>query len=234
MARKETAIPFLAFPSPAVQIGHCRRLHICRVPKQLHRIGRLLHLSDAYCVANIRMDRNTFARLCYLLTERCGMHTGKVVGVEEQVAIFLGVLAHHKKNREVGFEFWRSGATVSYYVNKVLGVVLSLHSILPSKPTPVTDNCADNRWKWFKGCLRALDGTHIPVLVSSSDKPRYRSWKGQIATNTRGACDRNMQFVYVLPGWEGSAGDSRVLRDALSRENGLKVPQDSGDYGSFA
>ncbi|XP_042026216.1 uncharacterized protein LOC121773422 [Salvia splendens] len=71
------------------------------------------------------MDRNTFARLCYLLTERGGLHAGKVVGVEEQVAIFLGVLAHHKKNRIVRFEFWRSGATVSYYVNKVFGVVLS-------------------------------------------------------------------------------------------------------------
>ncbi|XP_047957256.1 uncharacterized protein LOC125202826 [Salvia hispanica] len=34
-----------------------------------------------------------------------------------------------------------------------------------------------------------------------------------------------MQFVYLLPGWEGSAGDSRVLRDAVVRPNGLKVPQ---------
>lgn len=75
------------------------------------------------------------------------------------------------------------------------------------------------------GCLGALDGTHIPVLVSSIDKPRYRSRKGQIATNTLAVCDRNMQFVYVLPGWEGSAGDSRVLRDEVSRQNGLKVPK---------
>ncbi|XP_019190791.1 PREDICTED: uncharacterized protein LOC109185266 [Ipomoea nil] len=33
-----------------------------------------------------------------------------------------------------------------------------------------------------------------------------------------------MQFVYVLPGWEGSVADSRVLRDALSRRHPLKVP----------
>ncbi|KAL8543696.1 hypothetical protein ACS0TY_004312 [Phlomoides rotata] len=32
------------------------------------------------------------------------------------------------------------------------------------------------------------------------------------------------QFVYVLTGWEGSATDSRVLRDAINRQNGLKVP----------
>ncbi|XP_042058648.1 uncharacterized protein LOC121803013 isoform X1 [Salvia splendens] len=34
-----------------------------------------------------------------------------------------------------------------------------------------------------------------------------------------------MQFVYLLPGWEGSAGYSRVLRDAVSHPDGLKVPQ---------
>ncbi|XP_052479088.1 uncharacterized protein LOC128034576 [Gossypium raimondii] len=33
-----------------------------------------------------------------------------------------------------------------------------------------------------------------------------------------------MQFVYVLPGWEGSVADGRVLRDAISRRHGLKVP----------
>lgn len=33
-----------------------------------------------------------------------------------------------------------------------------------------------------------------------------------------------MQITYVLPGWEGSAQDSRVLRDDVSRRHGLKVP----------
>lgn len=34
-----------------------------------------------------------------------------------------------------------------------------------------------------------------------------------------------MQFIYVLAGWEGSASDSRVLRDAVARRNGLKIPK---------
>ncbi|KAG8366209.1 hypothetical protein BUALT_Bualt17G0052700 [Buddleja alternifolia] len=37
-----------------------------------------------------------------------------------------------------------------------------------------------------------------------------------------------MNFVYMLSGWEGSAADGRVLRDAVSRANGLKVP--TGQY----
>ena len=38
-------------------------------------------------------------------------------------------------------------------------------------------------------------------------------------------CFQDMQFIYILPGWDGSATDSRVLRDVISRKNGLKVPQ---------
>ncbi|XP_073154181.1 uncharacterized protein [Henckelia pumila] len=35
-----------------------------------------------------------------------------------------------------------------------------------------------------------------------------------------------MKFIYALTGWEGSAADARVLRDAIHRQNGLKVPRD--------
>ncbi|KAK4392692.1 hypothetical protein Sango_2047000 [Sesamum angolense] len=37
-----------------------------------------------------------------------------------------------------------------------------------------------------------------------------------------------MCFIYVLAGWEDSAADGRVLRDAISRPNGLKIPR--GNY----
>ncbi|XP_062018884.1 protein ALP1-like [Rosa rugosa] len=63
------------------------------------------------------------------------------------------------------------------------------------------------------------------MQVPEVDKPIYRMRKGEIATNVLGTCDRNMMFIFVFPGWEGSVSDSRVLRDALSRPNGLKVPR---------
>ncbi|GJU64599.1 ALP1-like protein, partial [Tanacetum coccineum] len=75
------------------------------------------------------------------------------------------------------------------------------------------------------GCLGALDGTSIRVTPPSDQKPRYRTRKSDIATNVLGVCCPNMQFIYVLPGWEGSAHDGRVLRDAISRDDGLKIPQ---------
>lgn len=62
------------------------------------------------------------------------------------------------------------------------------------------------------------------MRVAQIDKPRYRTRKGEIATNVLGVCSRDMQFIFVLPGWEGSASDSRMLRDAITRPNGLKIP----------
>ncbi|XP_039781435.1 uncharacterized protein LOC120648854 [Panicum virgatum] len=35
----------------------------------------------------------------------------------------------------------------------------------------------------------------------------------------------DVRFTYVLAGWEAAAHDALVLRDALERENGLRVPQ---------
>ena len=82
----------------------------------------------------------------------------------------------------------------------------------------------------MKNCLGALDGTYIKVRVPEADKSRYRTRKNEIATNVLGVCSQDMQFIYVLPGWEGSTQDMRVLRDAMTRRNSLKVPH--GNYFS--
>jgi hypothetical protein len=63
------------------------------------------------------------------------------------------------------------------------------------------------------------------VCVPVADQGRYRNRKQQITTNMLGVVDWNMKFLYVLPGWEGSASDSRVLRDAMSRQDGFVVPK---------
>ena len=131
-------------------LDHARRFSLLKkIPDQTKYLNRLVRFSNVDCVANLRMDVNTFGKLCRILSERGRLITGKSLLVEEQVAIFLGVLAHHNKNRVVKFRYRRSGATVSYYMQKVLCAVLSLHSILLQKPTPVTADCPDNGWKWF-------------------------------------------------------------------------------------
>ncbi|KAA0045009.1 retrotransposon protein [Cucumis melo var. makuwa] len=199
-------------------------------PDTRHRIRelayfRMIHESDLVCRQSTRMDRRTFAILCHLLRNVAGLSSTEIVDVEEMVAMFLHVLAHDVKNRVIQREFVRSGETVSRHFNIVLLAVLRLYEELIKRPVPVTSNCNDQRWKCFENCLGALDGTYIKVNVPVEDRPTFRMRKGEIAINVLGVCDTKGDFVYVLAGWEGSAADSRILRDAISRENGLQVPK---------
>ncbi|CAL1356169.1 unnamed protein product [Linum trigynum] len=43
--------------------------------------------------------------------------------------------------------------------------------------------------------------------------------------NVLGVVNQNVEFMYCLASWEGSAHDGKVLRDALLRPNGLRVPK---------
>lgn len=42
--------------------------------------------------------------------------------------------------------------------------------------------------------------------------------------NVLAAITFDLKFTYVLAGWEGSAHDSHVLNDALTRSGGFKIP----------
>ena len=90
------------------------------IPAHVRHLDRLVWVTDRACVDNLRMDRNTFGRLCRILRDRVGLIDQKLVTVEEQVAMFLCVLAHHKKSRIVGYNFMRSSQTVSKYIHTVL------------------------------------------------------------------------------------------------------------------
>ncbi|WVZ94548.1 hypothetical protein U9M48_040428 [Paspalum notatum var. saurae] len=54
---------------------------------------------------------------------------------------------------------------------------------------------------------------------------RFRGRKSYPTQNVLAVVDFDLRFTYVLAGWEGSAHDSLVLQDALSRKHGLKIPE---------
>ncbi|KAL0559036.1 hypothetical protein IC582_003625 [Cucumis melo] len=212
---------------------------------------RMIHSSDLVCWESTRMDRRCFLILCHLLRTRADLESTEHVDVEEMVALFLHVLAHDVKNRQIQREFVRSSEIVPQHFNMVLMAVLRLHDELLATPQPITSGCIDMRWHCFEvrrkeltvsltnfsklckirncvpyllqNCIGALDDMYIKVNVSAVDRPRYRTRKGEVATNFLGVCDTKGDFVFILAGWEGSAANSRNLRDALSRPNGLKV-----------
>jgi hypothetical protein len=52
----------------------------------------------------------------------------------------------------------------------------------------------------------------------------FRSRKSHTSQNVMGVIDFDLRFTYVLAGWEVTSHDVLVLRDALERQNGLRVP----------
>ncbi|CAN1154521.1 hypothetical protein LINPERPRIM_LOCUS41164, partial [Linum perenne] len=166
----------------------------------------------------------TFKKLCGILKNKGGLVASKHVSISEIVALFLNILAHCVRNRTIKATFIHSGETISRHFHKVLKAVLLIgDDYIKERPQVLSSRDAE-KWKWFQGSLGALDGTYILLTVSKEDESRYRSRKGHISTNVHGVCDVNLRFTCVT--WlGGSTSDSRVLRDALSRQNGLKVPR---------
>ncbi|CAH8256729.1 unnamed protein product [Arabidopsis lyrata] len=78
-------------------------------------------------------------------------------------------------------------------------------------------------------CVGAIDGTHIHATVPASDAPSYRNRKGYTSQNVLVACNFDLEFIYVLSGWEGTAHNSKVLNDALTRSTS-KLPVPEGKY----
>ncbi|KAH1107545.1 hypothetical protein J1N35_011313 [Gossypium stocksii] len=106
-----------------------------------------------------------------------GLKSSRNMLVDEQVAMFLHIISHHLKNRVIKHYFNRSGETVSRSFHNVLNAIIRLQDVLFKKAEPITVNSTDLKWKWFKNCLGALDGTHIKIKVPTVDKPRYRMRK---------------------------------------------------------
>ena len=77
-------------------------------------------------------------------------------------------------------------------------------------------------YPFFKDALGALDGSHIQSAPPSADRASSRNRKGFISQNCLFACDFDLNFVYSLCGWEGSATDARVYEAARAVD--LHIP----------
>ncbi|CAN1797123.1 Protein ALP1-like [Linum perenne] len=173
------------------------------------------------------MNIHVFERLCEVLVTEGGLVPTKKVPIDEMIVIFLWTVGHNIKNRIMQLRFGRSGKTICAVIHAVLSAIVKLHRTLYRKAIPIPEHSKHVHWKHFKNCLGALDGTHVKVRAIIADQPRYRTRKGEVSINVLAVCNPDCEFMYCLAGWEGSAHDGRVLRDALSRPNGLRVPKGS-------
>ena len=113
-------------------------------------LHRYAYESDTMCISQLRMDRRCFKKLCDMLERLGGLQPTRNMNIDEQVAIFLHMVAHNVENRVVTCRFHRSGETISRLYTRVWNAVNRLHPHLLKKPEPVLEDSTNRRWKWFK------------------------------------------------------------------------------------
>jgi hypothetical protein len=149
------------------------------------------------------------------------------ITVEEKLGFFLYMLSRNASYEDIAVTFGHSNDTLHRHINhffKNVVPTLSQRFLQPPNPNEVHPKIQENPsfYPFFKNCLGAIDGTHIPVSISPDKHSPFRNRKGTLSINVMVVCDFDLNITFISSGWEGSATDSRVLRSAMSK--GFQVP----------
>ncbi|KAJ7975538.1 DDE_4 domain-containing protein [Quillaja saponaria] len=204
----------------------------------------LLNGDDVFCREMLRMDKHVFHKLCDILRQRSMLRDTAGVMIEEQLTIFLNIIGHNERNRVIQERFQHSGETISRHFNNVLKAIKSLSREFlqpPELATPPEILSSNRFYPYFQAlliflmpstlqiqdCIGVIDGMHIPAHVPAKDQSRFRNKKGLLSQNVLAACTFDLHFIFIYPGWEGSAADSRVLGAVLDDpdQNFPQIPE---------
>ncbi|KAM6584315.1 hypothetical protein CsatB_011317 [Cannabis sativa] len=158
----------------------------------------------------------------------------KLISVEEAVVMFLWIVTHNQRVRTVAERYQHSVETVCRQFSRVLDALCYLGNevIKPIDFNTVQPEIQNNSkyFPWFKDCVGAIDGTHVSAVAPALKQLAYRGRKVDVTQNVMAACSFNMMFTYVYAGWEGTANDSRVLQDAIRKDDSFPMPPQGKYY----
>ncbi|ETV83121.1 hypothetical protein H257_04846 [Aphanomyces astaci] len=165
------------------------------------------------------MSSRTFHLLVDAVVTTGSLVGGRDVCVQEQVAMFLYFVGHRASSRAIQCRFQRSGETVTRHLHAVMASLVKLcptYIRIPQPGAAVHPSIANNLKfsPFFLNCRMAIDGTNIPIRVPACDASRFQSRKG-VTMNILAACDFDLNFTFVMAGWEGTAGDGKLYDAAL-------------------
>lgn len=182
---------------------------------------------EDYYLAATHLRRSVLKALITELRER-GVTDGRKADVEIKTILFLDLVANNHSYRTLRRFYGLTKSSISKYIAEVSRKLCGMYHdyvVLPNANTPLLQKMRDNSkfWLWFSGCLGTLDGSHVRIKVKGRNPSNYRNRKGGVSQNVLAVCDFDLNFVYVLPGFEGSANDIVVLNKAISIS--FKVPE---------
>ncbi|XP_047306619.1 putative nuclease HARBI1 [Impatiens glandulifera] len=184
-------------------------------------VQKLLH-NPSSCLFEFRMDSIAFNMLVNELTTKYGLNNqNKGLFPEESLAMFLRQVGQHAATMSNQTWFKYSTETINRHFHRVLKalVLMANDQILPVDQKIVHPKLREEKYKYFKNCIGAIDGTHIKLFGPKEEIIKYIGRKGYSTQNILAVCDFDMCFTYASVGWEGSAHDAGILKTVISDPN---------------
>ncbi|WVZ71371.1 hypothetical protein U9M48_019963, partial [Paspalum notatum var. saurae] len=125
--------------------------------------------------------------LCDLFRTRELLKDSVRSSVEEQVPMFLHVVAHNQRFRVIGLLFRRSTETISRFFREVLFAIGELRNEMILPPSSATPT-------------KILHNTTLSSRVPASEKAPFLVRKHTTTHNVMAAVDFDLRFTYVLAG----------------------------------
>ena len=116
-----------------------------------------------------RLPKHIFDVLLQKLVQECGLQDGYLVKVKEKLFLYLQMVAKGYAFRDQCYIWQRGAGTVVSYGEEVLMAILSLKNEYIRQPeggVPAHIRARPHLRPWFDHCVGAVDGTHIPAIVS--------------------------------------------------------------------
>ncbi|KAM6566134.1 protein ALP1-like [Cannabis sativa] len=196
-------------------------------------VKELLGGHERTCYELLRMDKNVFNELCTCLKQKNYIKDTREIKVEEAMAIFLIIVGQNMGMRFVADRFQHSLETIDRHFHSTLKAICKLgKDIIRPTQTPLPSRIINSSkyYPWFQNCIGAIDGTHVSACVPQDKQVSYRGRKGVVTQNVLCACNFDMFFTFVSAGWEGTANDSRIFIDAITKpEYKFPLPKE-GEY----
>ncbi|XP_048605867.1 uncharacterized protein LOC125583276 [Brassica napus] len=194
------------------------------------RVQRFMNESEVQCYDILRMNQSTFNSLCKLLSEKYQLVESVHVYLEESVAMFLEMVGQDLTVRALAERYQHSSGTVKRKLDEVLSSLLKLAAdiVKPGRDefASVSPILVDDPqyYPFFKDCIGALDGTHMPVRPPSVNVEPFRGRKGEPTMNVLAICNFSMKFIYAYVGVPGRAHDTKVLTYCAKEEASFPHP----------
>lgn len=166
-----------------------------------------------------RLQKEQFLELLAWLRRR-GLRNSRRCTATEKLAIFLCITRHGHSFRLVRELFNHSLQTISRAFHQILNIVSTAlyREVVRLPPNTVPNSIREKSYhSYFEDCRGAVDGTHIPISVPESNQTPWRNRKGCTTQNVFACADFDMNFCWVLAGWEGSVHNGRVIRHAITK-----------------